>query len=298
MKKATWLLDYKRDEHSQTGEDGVIEKILQILPNTDKWCVEFGAWDGLYLTNTRRLISSQDYSAVLIEADRAKFELLRHNYRNHREKVTPINCFVGFGDHDNLDCILSKTPIPKDFDLLSIDIDGNDYHVWKCVEQYRPKLVVIEFNHTIPSEVRFVQDPDPSLNQGASLLSLVELGKQKRYELVCVLRYNAFFVRQQDFPLFELECNAPQDLRTDLSGITYFFSGYDGKVLLAGSKKLPWHSLQFDEKHIQLLPSYLRSFPDTYSFMQKCCLFLFRIARNPRSSLQRFMSKRHSISGA
>lgn len=295
MKKPTWLLEFKRDEHSQTGEDGVIEKILQIVPNTDKWCVEFGAWDGLYLTNTRRLISSQDYFAVLIEADRKKFEQLKHNYRNSRNRVTPINCFVGFGDHDNLDCILSKTPVPKDFDLLSIDIDGNDYHVWKRVENYRPKLVVIEFNHTIPSEVRFVQDPNPSVNQGASLLSLVELGKQKGYELVCVLRYNAFFVRQEDFPLFNIERNAPQELRTDLSGVTYFFSGYDGKVLLAGAKELPWHTLQFNEKHVQLLPSYLRSFPDSYSFMQKCCLFLLRIEKNPRIVLSRYFSKQNNI---
>lgn len=289
MKKPTWLLDFKRDEYSQTGEDGVIEKILQILPNTDKWCVEFGAWDGVFLTNTRRLILSQDYSAVLIEADPKKFEKLKQNYQKFQKKVTPINSFVGFGDDDNLDCILSKTPIPKEFDLLSVDIDGNDYHVWGRVEQYRPKLVVIEFNHTIPSEVRFVQDPDPKINQGASLLSLVELGKLKGYELVCVLRYNAFFVRQEDFSLFEIKQNAPQDLRKENKGITYIFSGYDGKILLSGAKELPWHCVQFSEKHIQILPSYLRTFPANYSFIQRCYLFLFRILKNPQTLLSTSM---------
>jgi hypothetical protein len=292
MKNPTWLLEFRRDEYSQTGEDGVIEKILQILPDTNKWCVEFGAWDGLFLTNTRRLILSEGYSAVLIEADSKKFESLKQNYQDYVNRVTPINCFVGYGDDDNLDLILSRTAIPQNFDLLSIDIDGNDYHVWNRVMHYRPKLVVVEFNHTIPSEVRFVQNPDPSVNQGSSLLSLVELGKQKGYELVCVLRYNAFFVREEDFPLFQIDCNSPHTLRKDLSGITHLFSGYDGKVFLAGSMELPWHSFKFTENSVQLLPFYLRSFPSNYSFTQKCCLFILRIVRNPRTFLSKYFSKK------
>jgi hypothetical protein len=207
---STWLLEFKRNVHSQTGEDGIIQEILEVLPCNNNWCVEFGAWDGLFLTNTRHLIESKGFSAVLIEADKKRFHELQRNYSQNN--VTTINRFVGFEEGDNLDQILSDTPIPYDFDILSIDIDGNDYHVWKCVSKYRPKVVVIEFNPTIPTHIRFVQPADPSINQGASLLSLVELGKEKGYELVSVLPFNAFFVREEYYSLFQLESNAP-DLR-------------------------------------------------------------------------------------
>ena len=281
MKVPTWLLEFKRDEFSQTGEDGIIEKILEVLPHSDKWCVEFGAWDGIHLTNTRHLILSKDYSAVLIEANKKKFLDLEHNYRQQKNKVVPINCFVGFGDNDNLDRILSETPIPKDFDLLSIDIDGNDYHVWKRVESYRPKIVVIEFNPTIPTDVKFVQQADPAVNQGASLLSLVELGKEKGYELVCVLTFNAFFVRKEYFRLLQIETNSPHILRTDLSAVTYFFTGFDGRIFLRGACKLPWHGIELKESSIQLLPRFIRKYPGEYTYIRKIAFFLFLLFKEP-----------------
>lgn len=282
MNSPTWLLDFKRDEHSQPGEDGIIEKILEILPESDRWCVEFGAWDGLYLTNTRHLISSKGFSAILIEADEKRFLELQRNYAHLEARVTIMNKFVGFGVDDNLDCLLSSTPIPTDFDLLSIDIDGNDYHVWKRVEKYQPKVVVIEFNPTIPTEVRFVQPADPSINQGASLLSLVELGREKGYELVCVLQWNAFFVKKQYYPLFKMQTNDPQVLRTDLSGITYLFVGYDGKVLLRGACKLTWHhGVEIKESDFQILPRFLRRYPENYTRFQSLFFELVLLLKKP-----------------
>jgi hypothetical protein len=82
---STWLLDYRRDVHSQTGEEEVIEKILDVIGETNKWCVEFGAWDGLHLTNTRHLIEQKHYSAVLIEGDDRRFCELERNYANHSD---------------------------------------------------------------------------------------------------------------------------------------------------------------------------------------------------------------------
>lgn len=280
MNAATWLLEFQRDEYSQAGEDGILEKILEILPSNDKWCVEFGAWDGVYLTNTRHLILAKDYSAVLVEADRNRFLELQANYAQQGSRVIPINCFVGFGDDDNLDRILAGTPIPRDFDLLSIDIDGNDYHVWQRVEHYQPKVVVVEFNPTIPTGIEFVQAADPAVNQGASLTSLVELGRKKGYELVCVLAFNAFFVRKQYFHLFQMESNDPALLRTDLSAITYLFTGFDGTAFLRGACNLPWHGIGFRESDVQPLPSFLRKFPSNYTRLQKMAFAAFLWFRN------------------
>ncbi len=118
------------------------------------------------------LIESKGFSAVLIEADRNRFNDLQRSY-SHLGSCITINRFVGFKENYNLDHILSTTNIPNNFDFLSIDIDGNDFHVWKAISKYRPKLVAIEFNPTIPTQVRFIQPADPSINQCASLLSLV-----------------------------------------------------------------------------------------------------------------------------
>ena len=263
-KQPTWLVDFKRDVHSQAGEDGIVEKIFQILPASDRWCVEFGAWDGLHLSNTRYLIETRGYSAVLIEGSAAKFDELRQNYAANRN-VFGLHAFVGYTAGDNLDTLLSKYAIPVDFDFLSIDVDGNDFHIWKAMSKYRPKVIVIEFNPTIPTEVRIVQRADSAINQGSSLSALVELGRDQGYELVAALHHNAFFVDAKYFALFEINDNRPQALRTDLSSITYIFSGFDGTLFLEGQRKLPWHGVPLMESKIQHLPKYLRKYPLNFS---------------------------------
>lgn len=259
----TWLMEFRSDIYSQIGEDGVLAKILELLPEKNKWCVEFGAWDGRHLSTTRHLIESSGYHAVLIEGSKEKFQELKQNHPVDR--VIPLNRFVGFSENDNLDTILADTPIPADFDFLSIDIDGNDYHVWRAVNVYQPKVVAIEFNPTIPTEVKYVQDADPRISRGCSLAALCELATDKGYELVCVLPWTAFFVRRELFPAFGINDNRPATLRTDLSDITYIFSGFDGAVLLSGAQRLPWHEIAIKSSSLQVLPRYLRIFPPHYS---------------------------------
>ncbi len=270
-----WLLDFSHNVFSQTGEDGIISKILEMLPARDKWCVEFGAWDGCHFSNTCNLIENAGYSAVLIEPNPEKYLELK-NRVSRRPQVLTFNRFVGFSAGDNLDSILRDTPIPRDFDLLSIDIDGNDYHAWGSTEEYRPKVVCIEFNPTIPTEVEYVQPADQAITRGASLLSLVGLGETKGYSLVCVLPFNAFFVRQEDFPLFGIENNDPRVLRRDLTGVTYLFSGFDGSVMLSGYGKLPWHDVPYDEKKMQQLPRLFRKYPDDFSPLVRRLFELYR----------------------
>lgn len=252
------LLEHARNVNSQFGEDGILETILATLPTRDHWCVEFGAWDGCHLSNTKNLIDHHGYRAVLIEADKNRFDRLCKNFPDRR-LVTPINAFVGFSASDRLDKLLEKTDIPKDFDFLSIDIDGNDYHAWNAVTDYRPKVVCVEYNPTIPTGIHFVQAANPAIQHGNSLTSLVELATSKGYELICVLPVNAIFVRKADFPVFEIRDNRPETLRKDESLVTQIFSGYDGTVFLRGCQKLPWHLIDLDEMSFQRIPRFLRT---------------------------------------
>lgn len=191
---ATSILAHASNVHSQEGEDGIINHLLGMFPERDNWCVEFGAWDGIYLSNTLNLIESKNYSAILIEADARKFAELQKNMQKYKT-VYCVNGFVGFKASDSLDILLAKTECPKDFDFLSVDIDGNDYHCIKAMSLFRPKLICVEFNPTIPSLVSYVQPADPAISHGNSLRALFELGLEKGYKLVCANRLNAFLVR-------------------------------------------------------------------------------------------------------
>jgi hypothetical protein len=95
------------------------------------------------------------------------------------------------------------------------------------------------------------------------------LGRSKGYEAVCVLRWNIIFVERKYFPLFEIPDNRPQTLRSDLSNVTWLFSGQDGSVHLAGAKRLPWHGIELSEKDFQVLPAMLQAYPDDYSPEQR-----------------------------
>lgn len=273
-KHPAWLLDSQANVFSQAGEDGVIEKTLEFISDRDQWCVEFGAWDGTLYSNTRNLFVNKNYSAILIESDPEKFKDLQRNCAQY-PAVRAVNKFVGFGDYDSLDTILAPTPIPQQFDFLSIDIDGNDYHVWKAFEKYQPKVICIEFNPTIPTEVSFVQAADARVNQGCSLFALTELGREKGYELVSVLPYNAIFVSREYFPAFEISDNSPATLRTHTQAITYMFSGYDGRLILRGHRRNDWHGIEIREDAIQILPRFLRKYPLNYNRFEKFFFNLF-----------------------
>ncbi len=275
-----WLAQHQRNVYSQNGEDGVIAEILGLLPVRNVWCVEFGAWDGRYLSNTRYLIEHSGYSGVLIEGDPKRYKHLQAEHAGTAH-VTTINAYVGFTADKSLDVLLAETKVPVDFDFLSIDIDGNDYHTWAATARYRPKVVCIEFNTSIPLGVAFVQPPDPRLNQGTSLTSMIQLAARKHYELVCVIGGNAFFVDEQYFELFGISDNRPEVLWTDRSKITYLFFGYDGTAFLAGCQRLPWHGLPIQPRHVQRLPRLLRSYPDQYGVVRKCLYYLWYLLTDP-----------------
>jgi ribosomal protein S6 len=274
-----WLNEFAKNGTSQEGEDGIIEKVLEVINDNNGWCVEFGAWDGIYLSNTYNLITDRDYSAVLIEGNPNKFRELLKNFKANR-KVIPINAFVGFEEDNCLDSLLRSTGIPIDYDLLSIDIDGNDYHVWEAVKYYRPKVVVIEYNPTIPNSIDFVQPRDMRITQGSSILSLDNLAKQKGYELVAATRLNAVFVDSKYFALFAIQDNSVDAIRSEQPDVTYIFNGYDGTVFIRGSGRLHWHNIPYKQSRLQQVPRWLRQYPGNYGIVKRGVAKVYRYLRS------------------
>lgn len=225
------LNSFAKNITSQFGEDGVIEYLFsKIGISNDAWCVEFGAWDGEYLSNTYNLVFNQGFNCVYIEGDQQKAKDLRKKVEKlEKQKIFVLNNFVESQGENALDSLLAKTDIPNEFDLLSIDIDGIDYHVWKNFKKYNPKIVLIEHNPTIPPHIEYIPEEKSSLT-GASTLALYGLGKLKGYELVCCTDTNSIFVRKDLFGFFNIQDNTPKNLmKTD--HITYLISKFDGSYL-------------------------------------------------------------------
>jgi len=192
------LLDFKSNVHSQNGEDGVIQEILQRLEIKDPgtFC-ELGAWDGIHLSNTYNLVK-RGWKGVYIEGDEKKFYDLLETGKKHSPNITAINRFVETTGKNTLDNILKDTFLPKDFDILSIDIDSFDYQIWDSFKNYQPKIVIIEINSGVNPNTEQIHTVDSNTGrvilQGSSYISTLKLGEQKGYFHVCHTG-NMIFVR-------------------------------------------------------------------------------------------------------
>ena len=283
------LVTYSRDVTSQFGEDGMIEEIFRRLGNgsvcENGWCVEFGAWDGMYLSNTYNLIKNWNFSGVLIEGDASKVAEISTNLPFDR--VTTCRRWIEIEGKNSLDAVLAETEIPNDFDFLSIDIDGCDYHVFASLCRFRPKVICIEFNPTIPNEVIFVQAPKFAIKQGSSARAIVDLAHSKNYALVACTKTNLLLVACE-YAKLVIGDNEPSldSLRDDEDQRVYFFSGYDGSLL--SNKEffeLPWHKFKVPVQEINPLPRWLRQYPGDNSKLQNLLLRGYKILRRRLSSI-------------
>ena len=176
--------------YSQSGEDGILLKIFETLNIEKGWFCEFGAGDGNNISNTR-IFREKGWSGVLIEADDDRYNsMMKYKPISEREDVHTFCGFVSCEDGQKLDDYLGKTPIPSNFELLSIDIDGIDLWVWKSLINYKPKVVIIEYNsHFEPKESYTVPyNKSHRFNHdnyyGASAGALIKLASEKKYKLV------------------------------------------------------------------------------------------------------------------
>jgi len=283
MKPPESLATFGRNVHSQNGEDGIIAEVLRRISEThelSRWCVEFGAWDGVYLSNTCCLIRNEGYHAVLIEPDPKRFAKLCENFPE--DTVIKLKSFVGVSGENSLDSLLERAGCPRDVDLVSIDIDGCDYHVFESIHDFQPKIVCIEYNGTIPNEVDFVQPLDFDLKWGTSASAICRMAEDKGYLPVAVTATNLILVRDD---LVELvvsrECASLTVLRDDTDTRNFIFSGYDGTVLTKDPLRLPWHQFTAPPQSIHVLPRWLRKYPGDYRRFEQGAFLLFLAIKSP-----------------
>jgi hypothetical protein len=194
------LLRYGFKTYSQNDEDGIIQEIFRRIGAATRTFVEFGVERGVECNSAKLLV--EGWRGLWIEARPDNIDAMRERFAPFlaRDKLQLKQSLVSA---ENIDALLADAGMDGEIDLLAIDIDYNDYWVWKAVKAVRPRVVVIEYNASLrpPLSLTVPYDPegrwDGSNFYGASLEALVRLGGQKGYRIVgcSIAGVNAFFVR-------------------------------------------------------------------------------------------------------
>lgn len=181
---------YEKRFISQNGEDGVLQKIFDLIGTTNKYYVEFGAGQGHFCSNTKYFREKYGWNGLLLEGS--------------CQENPSINLHKEFITAENICDLFKKYNVPQEFDFISIDIDRNDFYVWKALSPYyKPRVVIIEFNSLFNSNedkvIKYDSQAmwDASEYSGASILALFNLGRKLGYSLVHQESnaINLFFIR-------------------------------------------------------------------------------------------------------
>lgn len=265
------LLRFAKDRTSQNGEDGIIERLFCLLPppaDGTYWCVDVGAWDGKHLSNTYSLLVSsekeeqqeqrQNWRGVLIEANVERFRELQALHEPLGNIC--LNMSVsGMADspHNLVNILSNNRQVATKVDVLdfiSIDIDGSDYWILHGLltaapsaagQRFRPRVICIEFNPTMPDDLIYIPARNDSIRHGASLSALVQLAEKYGYTLVETTLFNAFFAQnplyknylQKEVPDTSIEALHEPTMGTSL------YQLYDGNLKLWGCKRMLWHRI-------------------------------------------------------
>ena len=194
------LLRYGAKAYSQNEEDGILAEIFRRIGTAGKTFIEIGVGAGLE-NNTLALLV-QGWRGLWVEGDPQKAAKARASLSAY---VTSDQLRIEneFATRQNVDALLRKGTGSAELDLLSIDVDGNDYHLWQAVQSISPRVVLMEYNASwfppmslaVTYQERF--EWNGNTYYGASLKALELLAESKGYHLVgcCFAGVNAFFVR-------------------------------------------------------------------------------------------------------
>lgn len=189
--------------YSQSDEDGILAHIFGIIGTTDRRFVEFGCEAGL--ENNTRYLLEQGWSGLWMEGNPSYAHSVRAFFPEALASAR-LKFRETFVSPANINPLLTEHGFAGEIDLLSIDIDSNDHHVFDAITAISPRVVCLEHNHTFPPGVEWSMPYDPDFRwdpasgtapYGASISSMAALAARKGYVLVgCGLcSANGFYVR-------------------------------------------------------------------------------------------------------
>jgi hypothetical protein len=198
--------------NSQTDEDGILLYLFALLGVGQKTAIELCAGSGEEC-NTANLILNHGWCALLVDGNEALVSRGREYFSKHPNTfVHPPQFTHAWVTRDSVNDLIRANGFQGEVDLLSLDLDGVDYWIWKSIDVVQPRVVVLEYQDILGPErsvtVPYSDDFDyrryPTTRGmpnycGASLSAFVKLGRAKGYRFVGCNRlgYNAFFVKDE-----------------------------------------------------------------------------------------------------
>lgn len=189
---------------SQWGDDGIINFLVHYLDIENKKFVEFGV-ENYTECNTRFLLVNDNWEGLIMDGSKQHMDSVRDSDIYWRYNLKAVDTFV---TAENINDLLLTNGFGEEIGLLHVDIDGNDYWIWKKISVCNPVIVIMEYNSvfgiehpwTIPYDPTFVRSKAhySNLYYGASLLSLCQLAEEKGYYFIgCNSNgNNAYFIRK------------------------------------------------------------------------------------------------------
>jgi hypothetical protein len=185
---------------SASNDDGLIAEIFKRIGTDNQFFIEFGMQDGVQSNSTALLFSG--WSGLRIEASQPYHTLCDLHFATF-VKAGKLKNVHRFLTAENIDGVLSQNCPYQEPDLLSIDVNGNDYWLWQAVTSLKPRVVIVEYNCNIHPPISIVQPYIPTRifngtsYYGASLEAIAKLSRRKGYSLVgcSLIGDNAYFVR-------------------------------------------------------------------------------------------------------
>ncbi|MDJ0842624.1 hypothetical protein [Crocosphaera sp.] len=222
------LIPFGDKVYSQTDEDGIIREIFNRIGTTNKIFVEFGIGNGL--ENNSLALLFENWQGLWIDASTRSVNKIKQEFSPiiERKQLQIIESFI---TKENIDDLISSYIKAEEIDLLSVDIDGNDYHVVEAITCVSPRVIVIEYNAKFTPPIMYCMDYNSTHGWrkddcfGASLKFFeVNLEKKGYYLVGCnISGVNAFFVRKD---LVKDKFLAPFTAENHYEPPRYYFSGY------------------------------------------------------------------------
>lgn len=189
---------------SQWGDDGIIQWLVHALDFPRRTFIEFGVSD-YRESNTRFLMMNDNWSGLVMDGSAANVSLIRNSEYFWKYDLQTRATFI---DRDNINGLIAESGLADDLGILHIDLDGNDYWIWKCLTVTTPIIVILEYNAifgpdrpvTVPYDAGFRRNhAHPSnLYWGAALPAFHHLACEKGYAFLGCnsAGNNAYFVRR------------------------------------------------------------------------------------------------------
>lgn len=199
------LHDVEFKVFSQWGDDGIIQYLINYLEIENKTFVEFGVED-YSESNTRFLLMNNNWTGLVIDGSEHHINNLKKNEIFWKYDLIAKSAFITV---ENINSLIETENIKGQIGLLHIDIDGNDYWIWRALTVVQPIIMIVEYNSvfgcdraiTIPYESNFVRTNAhySNLYAGASILALCDLAEEKGYAFVGSnsAGNNAYFIKKE-----------------------------------------------------------------------------------------------------